>query len=574
MQVLLDNRSFAPTKQRIMRTKRVLSILGVVFLVGLATSWLVWSLVRFVRSAASGPTITISRETTYIDGPLDEDGNVDYVAALNELSSEGVTPDNNAVVLFWQAFGPGRPTDQVSDRFFEMIGMERPPKDGQYLIGEEDYRLKEWLAEQANASDRSVKSDEDAISADKIRSQLRRATQSPWSVEECPVVAELLERNEDPLEVIVEGTRRPRYYAPLMATEDQRTIMFIFSPTRNRCREAAQFLLARAMFRLGEGETDEAWQDLLACHRMARLVAQGPLISDGLAVAGIEGTALSGDASVATSGKLTAEQAGRFLAELESLEPIPKMVDKIITGERYATLDALRDLPTMAADEMKDDAFMPSGEFGSSISEMSANMVFDLDELLRTYNIWFDRLVEAVLKPTRAEQIASVEQLDRELDAVYKEGSKFSSLIKSVIAERSVKTVMSQKIGQMMFYLLQGGFPAVLDGEYRVKSYLDVTRIAFALAAYYAERGEYPENLADLSPDYLAEIPKDLFAEGDFRYARNDAGYLLYGVGCNGKDEGGKNYESDHGHLDREQIPEDAEMDTDDLAIRVPAETP
>ena len=71
----------------------------------------------------------------------------------------------------------------------------------------------------------------------------------------------------------------------------------------------------------------------------------------------------------------------------------------------------------------------------------------------------------------------------------------------------------------------------------------------------------------------LAEIPKDLFADSDFRYARNDAGYLLYGVAENGKDEDGKNFWMDYAHLEPEQIPEDAEHDADDIAVRVPAET-
>ena len=44
------------------------------------------------------------------------------------------------------------------------------------------------------------------------------------------------------------------------------------------------------------------------------------------------------------------------------------------------------------------------------------------------------------------------------------------------------------------------------------------------------------------------------------------------GLGQNGKDEGGMNYGMDYGHLDRDQIPEDAEMGTDDIAIRVPVE--
>src|SRR5262245_55897881 len=49
---------------------------------------------------------TISKETTYVTGPLDKDGYIDYVAALNERLRQGVTPENNANVLIWKALGP------------------------------------------------------------------------------------------------------------------------------------------------------------------------------------------------------------------------------------------------------------------------------------------------------------------------------------------------------------------------------------------------------------------------------------------------------------------------------------
>ena len=260
-----------------MRIKRVLWTLVVVFVVGLLfMSSCGWSLLRAIRST-SGPAITVSKETTFIEEPLDEEGKVDYVAALNAISSDGVTPENNAVVLFWQAFGPGRPSEQIPDRFFAMIGMERPLKDGRYLIAEEDYRPREPAAGDANAEMELAESDKETNSADECHKQLSHAAKFPWSRDERPVVAEFLDLNTVPLEIIIEGTRRPKYYAPLVATKDQRTILDIFLPTQQRCREPARFLIARAMLHLGEGKTDEAWQDLLACHRMARLVAQGPL---------------------------------------------------------------------------------------------------------------------------------------------------------------------------------------------------------------------------------------------------------------------------------------------------------
>src|SRR5258708_3874889 len=36
---------------------------------------------------------TIGKETTYFEGPVDKDGYIDYVAALNERLRKGVTPE-------------------------------------------------------------------------------------------------------------------------------------------------------------------------------------------------------------------------------------------------------------------------------------------------------------------------------------------------------------------------------------------------------------------------------------------------------------------------------------------------
>ena len=62
-----------------------------------------------------------------------------------------------------------------------------------------------------------------------------------------------------------------------------------------------------------------------------------------------------------------------------------------------------------------------------------------------------------------------------------------------------------------------------------------------ALRSYHAEQGNYPETLAALVPATLSRVPEDPFArEGRLRYRRTDDGYLLYSVGPDGKDDGGK----------------------------------
>ena len=56
------------------------------------------------KSNGNNPTkFTISKETTFVTGPVDKDGYIDFAAALNERLGKGVTAENNANVLIWKA---------------------------------------------------------------------------------------------------------------------------------------------------------------------------------------------------------------------------------------------------------------------------------------------------------------------------------------------------------------------------------------------------------------------------------------------------------------------------------------
>jgi len=56
----------------------------------------------------------------------------------------------------------------------------------------------------------------------------------------------------------------------------------------------------------------------------------------------------------------------------------------------------------------------------------------------------------------------------------------------------------------------------------------------------------------------------NLFSDSDLHYKQEGDGYLLYSVGVNGKDDGGR------GREDRKEDENDTE-DWDDLVVRVPA---
>jgi len=66
--------------------------------------------------------------------------------------------------------------------------------------------------------------------------------------------------------------------------------------------------------------------------------------------------------------------------------------------------------------------------------------------------------------------------------------------------------------------------------------------VELAVRAFQLERGELPDRLEQLTPELLAELPVDPFdSKGHpLRYLRTDDGYVLYSIGGDGDDDGGR----------------------------------
>jgi hypothetical protein len=83
----------------------------------------------------------------------------------------------------------------------------------------------------------------------------------------------------------------------------------------------------------------------------------------------------------------------------------------------------------------------------------------------------------------------------------------------------------------------QEGTPALL----RMQTLINEGEVACALERYRLARGEYPETLDALAPGFIQQLPRDVVNGEPLKYRRADNGkFLLYSVGWNETDEGGK----------------------------------
>jgi len=67
------------------------------------------------------------------------------------------------------------------------------------------------------------------------------------------------------------------------------------------------------------------------------------------------------------------------------------------------------------------------------------------------------------------------------------------------------------------------------------------TMILAALRWYEKEKGDYPEDLSQLVPDYMEKLPEDPYTkDGRFIYKRDGDKIIFYSIGDDQKDDGGK----------------------------------
>jgi hypothetical protein len=176
-------------------------------------------------------------------------------------------------------------------------------------------------------------------------------------------------------------------------------------------------------------------------------------------------------------------------------------------------------------------------------------------------NLYFDQMVEAVSLPTRDQRTVSLRMIDMACHEAKATALDPGSLQLSELL--NPQKAVSKRVGKYLVGLLITSVLKVADAEDRAAMLLDLDRLAFALTVYRADHGSFPAKLADLAPRYMSRIPTDIFNNKDLHYRREGSGFLLYSVGVNGFDDGGKSRQDGTAEYDWQ----------DDLVFRVPART-
>ena len=440
-------------------------------------------------------------ETTRILTPTLEDGSIDYLTAVETYFSRGVTPENNAAPLLFEALGRAAlPTTQPPDGITGRLGMAHLPEQGDYFVTYEAFTEKDAAPGDPDLTDNK--------------------TEYQWSKELSPQTLDWLKANDKPLAKIHEAVQRPRLWIPFNGGNRPQMLVSVQIRHIWLMKAAGSALLTRASARIAAGDLDGARQDLAGAHRLTRLMGQGPTLIERAVAMNMEAATCRIDRTAAASGKLSRDQLRDWLKELSALPELGEPSEAANVSERYMFLEVLQFLARSNPAE--------AGRLWAAIATTSPApawlyyfLPIPYEKSMEAANRWHDGYLAALRMPTYPQRHAAL-----------------------LVCEQGVGDVVrNSHLGELSpAWGLKLFMPALNRIEQRwetSRAELRLTRVAVALAAYKSDRGSYPPVLSDLAPEFLPELPLDNFNERPLIYQRTEHGYTLYSVGPNMLDDGG-----------------------------------
>ena len=479
--------------------------------------------------------IIVSRETTYITGPLNPDGTVNYVAYLDANYAKGVTPENNAAPLLLRAIGPGLLFPPVKDETLRRLNLPTNFFDGNCPLTRWDDRSRPGkpvaVATKPAQSDEEDAPYEDDGDTDTGPS-LGDVHEMLLAGQVHPELEAWLASNAKALELVRQAANKERFYLPVISNSNPSCVYKIV-PILVPLQSVAMAMMSRALVKAARNDIQGAWDDVLTIHRLGTLIGQSPSTIGQLVAMGIEGEAAKTGTFLATHYAMPADQAIVLLNKLAALSPLGDAMTLMSRHERFFMLD----LVMMQSRGIDIDAMTE----GKTAKKTPPNLDWNL--MLSEVNFWYDRLVDAYRIPRFQGGQQARDAFEHDLRmSITQSSHTFLGPLWPILREfggrpfRKARTLNTAR----MIVAIATPTLAAFNGADQARMMREIEMLAVAFACYHTQHGRWPAELKELCPSLLKTIPADRFSGKPLVYRPSKDGYLLYSIGKNMRDDGGQ----------------------------------
>ena len=296
----------------------------------------------------------------------------------------------------------------------------------------------------------------------------------PLDPEVYTFIGEWAEENKKPIDWLVEGAAKPRYFSPPPNFGDgsEATLFYFLIPDIQMMRSAVRALSTRAMWHLSHDRHAECWQDIRASYGVARHAQQSHYLISALvavAVSSMADTTLYSLLQDEEAPDEVLQQIQKDLAALPKSRPMWEFLDE---GERLGGLDVVT---RMAAGSFNQGE-LQSMDMGALA--VASRLRVDWNVVLEKTNSWYDRIVELSKLPhlEREEKLAvfqdDFEKMMAELDA--------GRMAQSIVSTRA----RSETVANVTLNFLLPALAPAMKAEDRFLAKNDMTKVAVALARH------------------------------------------------------------------------------------------
>lgn len=325
----------------------------------------------------------------------------------------------------------------------------------------------------------------------------------PLTEETKALVTQYLADNQQALELLHKGAAIEHSRYPVDLSKGFETLM----PHLSDFRTGARMLELEAILHAENGKPEKVVDSIESTFGLARSISKEPLLISQLVRVACQGLAISTLEHVINRTEFTDEQLIELGGTLANAED-PCAMTRAFVGERCAGLSFFK-MPAARIPRVVDGGSSPLSVVAFALYKFAGLADMDAAIYLDTMNDY----IEALEFPPQKRRGAA--------DAVEARFEKTSRI-------------------HILLHIIMPGLSRATTIDVRSIAQLHTARAGLAVERYRLAAGKFPDTLGDLIPTYLDAVPKDPFDGEDLRYKKLETGFVVYSIGEDGSDDGGK----------------------------------
>jgi hypothetical protein len=333
-----------------------------------------------------------------------------------------------------------------------------------------------------------------------------------------------LKSNEDMFAVVTQAAAKPRWWEP--SVSENGSMLMILLPELNLMRAVSLDLCNRALLRAQRGDFDGFLSDVITVKRLGRGADCGFLVGN-LVSNGIDVLVDRAISAAAGAGIFSSDECAKLAAALDTLEPPALVWQTMDLGERWGGLDWAESIATGNLDRLSEGGGQDGDRWIRIFKSVDRNSV-DWNTVLLQINSAYDQIAQIIKIPSAKDRQIARRNFDRKFAMVKANSSVHTRLAKQPDETNEAYTQrVTDGILSVLLPTVWRADDACRSGEMEDK----MVRTVIAAAQYHADKGQWPTRLEDLTPQYLLEIPHDLFfldGTRPVRYQRTRGGISLH----------------------------------------------